>query len=71
MVGPSLSDEEQRIASQRFKIGFVLVVGISAAIIALQVEGSLVQVAVAAVAGTVLGWVLIVYLSHIVPSGRR
>lgn len=71
MVGPSLTDEEQRLASMRFKVAFVLVVGFSAGIIALQAQGSLVQIAVATVAGIVLGWVLILYLASIVPSGGR
>ncbi|SFK82906.1 hypothetical protein SAMN04487950_1309 [Halogranum rubrum] len=71
MVGPSLSDEEHRIASLQFKLGFVLVVGISAGIIALQAQGSLVQIGVAAVAGIVLGWLLLAYLTHIVPSSGR
>jgi membrane protein YdbS with pleckstrin-like domain len=71
MVGPSLTDEEQRVASMRFKIAFVLVVGFSAGIIAFQTQGSLVQVAVATVAGIVLGVLLIVYLASIVPTGGK
>jgi hypothetical protein len=72
MVGPSLTDEEQRLASMRFKIAFVLVVAVSAALTAVQVQASLVQVAVVAVVGALLGWLLIVYLGRIVPSsGRR
>lgn len=71
MVGPSLTDEEQRVASLRLKLGFVLVVGFSAGIIALQAQGSLVQAAVATVGGLIVGWLLLVYLTRIIPSTGR
>ncbi|SEO68208.1 hypothetical protein SAMN04487948_104154 [Halogranum amylolyticum] len=71
MVGPSLTDEEKRSASLQFKLVFVLVVGVSAAVLALQVQGSLVQVAATGVGGLLVGWILIAYLSHIVPSNGR
>ena len=71
MVGPSLTDEEQRVASLRLKLFFVLIVGFSAGVIALQAQGSLVQTAAATVGGLLLGWLLIVYLTRIIPSNGR
>ncbi|SDM45549.1 hypothetical protein SAMN04487949_1721 [Halogranum gelatinilyticum] len=71
MVGPSYTDDERRTASLRLKVGFVLVVGVSAGITALQVQGSLLQAGVFTVVGLLLGWILVVYLSHIVPSTGR
>lgn len=68
MVGPSLTDEEHRAASLRLKLGFVLVVGFSAGVIALQAQGSLIQTAAATAGGLLLGWILVVYLTRIIPS---
>ncbi|WP_416841058.1 hypothetical protein [Haloferax sp. DFSO52] len=64
MVGPSLSDDEAKLASTRLKVGFILLVGISAGFIALAAGATLVQIAIAFVGGTVLGIALTVFLSY-------
>lgn len=71
MVGPSFTDDERRAASLRLKVGFVLVVGVSAGITALQVQGSLLQAGVFTAVGLLLGWILVAYLSHIVSFEGR
>ncbi|KTG27468.1 hypothetical protein [Haloferax profundi] len=64
MVGPSLSDDEMRLASYRLQIGFVLLVGISAGFIALAADAALPQVGIAFAGGTLLGIALLVFLSY-------
>lgn len=67
MVGPSLSEEAQDRSRTRLKAGFVLLVGVSAGMIAVQGGASLPAVLGVVVAGLVLGVVLIAYLSSIAP----
>jgi hypothetical protein len=64
MVGPP-SEEEKRGAMSRLKLGIVVVVGLSAGLITVSGGGSAVQVAVAVVAGLVLGIGLLGYLVSI------
>ncbi|KAB1188110.1 MULTISPECIES: hypothetical protein [Haloferax] len=64
MVGPSLSDDEMRLASSRLRIGFVLLVGVSAGLIAVTADATLPQVGLAFAGGTVLGIALMVFLSY-------
>ncbi|WP_101294948.1 hypothetical protein [Halegenticoccus soli] len=64
MVGPSLTDEERRLANSRLKAGFVALVGLSSGLVALQVEPSLPQLAAAVVGGLLVGWLLVWYLSR-------
>ncbi|ADE02610.1 MULTISPECIES: hypothetical protein [Haloferax] len=62
MVGSSMSDEETRLANNRLKIGFILLVGASAALVAVQAGATLVQAAVALLCGVVIGGLLTWYL---------
>lgn len=75
MVGPSYTEEERRLASLRLKLGFVLLVGASGALVALQVDGSLVQLVGGFVGGLVVGVLLLAFLIHwgkeFNPAGRR
>lgn len=65
MVGPSLSDDEQSSANAQLRLGFILLVGISGGLVALQTGGSLEQIGVFALAGLILGWVLSKFLSSL------
>jgi hypothetical protein len=67
MVGPSLSEEEQEANRTRLKAGFVLLVGVSAGMIAVQGNASLPSVLAVVAAGVGLGVLLVYYLSLIVP----
>ncbi|ELZ99276.1 hypothetical protein [Haloferax sulfurifontis] len=64
MVGSSMSDEETRLANNRLKIGFILLVGVSAALVAVQAGATLLQSAIALVAGLVIGGLLTWYLKR-------
>ena len=64
MVGPSLSDDETRIANNRLKIGFVLLVGGSGGLVAVTAGATLPQIVVAFAGGTILGIALVVFLSY-------
>lgn len=66
MVGPPTA-EERAVSSRRLKAGIVALVGGSSGLIALQGGASLVVVLVAALAGLVLGWLLVWYLVRISP----
>lgn len=67
MVGPSLSEEEQERSRLRLKAGFVLLVGGSAGMIAVQGDASLPIALGVVAAGLLLGVALVVYLSSIAP----
>ncbi|MFC4552807.1 MULTISPECIES: hypothetical protein [Halorussus] len=60
-----MSDEDKTAAMNRLKAAVVLLVGASAALITLSGGGSLLEVAGAAVAGLVVGAILLAYLSWI------
>ncbi|WP_117595072.1 hypothetical protein [Haloprofundus halophilus] len=62
MVGPSLSDDERDAASFRLKLFFVLLVGASGGLIALQVDPTPVELALSILGGLLLGWLLLVFL---------
>lgn len=64
MVGP-MSDEERRIGSQRLYTGFVVLVGVSAGVMALSGGATLVQAAAVAGAGLALGAALLWWLLSI------
>ena len=64
MVGPP-SHEEKRGAMARLKLGIVVIVGLSAGLITLSGGGSVAEVAVAVIAGLLLGAGLLGYLVHI------
>lgn len=65
MVGPSMSEEDRRVASFRLKAGFVLLVGASGGLVALQVDPTLPQLAGAVVGGLLVGYLLVRYLVRI------
>ncbi|WP_313695831.1 hypothetical protein [Halorarum halobium] len=75
MVGPSMTEEDRRLASRRLKGGFVLLVGASAALVSLQADASLVQTAVAVVVALVVGvallWFVLRLLRELQPPERR
>ena len=62
MVGPSTSDDERRSASLRFKVGFVLLVGLSGGLVASSIGASATEVAVVVGTGLVVGVVLMWWL---------
>jgi hypothetical protein len=62
MVGPSLTPEERDVANLRLKVGFVVLVAVSAGLVAVQARASLAGVGVALVGGTLLGLVLLWFL---------
>jgi hypothetical protein len=64
MVGP-MSDEERRAGSQRLYAGFVVLVGASSGLMALSGGATLLQTAVVALAGLVLGVCLTWYLARL------
>ncbi|UPV74735.1 hypothetical protein M0R89_01370 [Halorussus limi] len=64
MVGPA-SQEDKREAMNRLKVAIVLLVGVSAGLVAFSSGGSLLHVAVAVGAGLVLGVALLAYLIRI------
>jgi hypothetical protein len=65
MVGPSMSDRDRENASRQLRIGFVLTVGLSGALVALTVGGSLLEIGVAALGSLLLGAILITYLGRL------
>ncbi|MFB6131218.1 MAG: hypothetical protein ABEJ28_10400 [Salinigranum sp.] len=65
MVGPSLSDEERDQANLRLRVAFVLLVGVSGGLVALQADASPLQLAGAVAAGLVVGAVLLLFLIRI------
>ncbi|EMA45763.1 hypothetical protein [Halococcus saccharolyticus] len=58
MVGP-VSREERLTASRRIKIGFIVLVGLSAGLITLQGDSSLLTFALAVCVGLVVGAVVV------------
>jgi Flp pilus assembly protein TadB len=71
MVGPSITDEERRDANNRLQAGFVLLVGVSGGLVAMQAGASLPQVGVAIVGALVLGGVLLLWLRRWSAQFRR
>ncbi|NEU56133.1 hypothetical protein [Halorussus sp. MSC15.2] len=64
MVSPT-SEEEKREAMARLKATIVVLVGASAGLITLSGGGSLVQIGVAVVVGSVVGTALLAYVLRI------
>jgi hypothetical protein len=62
MVGPSLTDEERDDANRRLRAGFVALVAISGALVALQAGGGVEFVVAGFVGGLLVGAVLLRYL---------
>jgi undecaprenyl pyrophosphate phosphatase UppP len=71
MVGPSITDDERRDANNRLQVGFVLLVGVSAGLVATQAGASLLQTAAAVVGGLLLGGVLLLWLRRWSAQFRR
>ncbi|WP_336025217.1 hypothetical protein [Halobellus salinisoli] len=75
MVGPSLTDEDRDVASKRLKLGFVGLVGISGALIAVQGGGSEAVIAAGFAAGLVVGavllWFLLRWWAEFLPAPRN
>jgi hypothetical protein len=71
MVGPSITDDERQLANRRLQIGFVVLVGVSAGLVALQAGASTLQVGVAVVAGIGLGGALLLWLRRWSAEFRR
>lgn len=65
MVGPSATEEERDESRRRLKAGFVLLVGVSGTLIAIQGGASLPVLAAATLIGLVAGGVLLWYLTWI------
>jgi hypothetical protein len=68
MVGPSMTDEEYESGLMRLRAGFVALVGVSAALVALSSGAGLAVAAAALVGGLALGGALVWYLGWILPS---
>lgn len=75
MVGPSLSEEEHRAANRRLKVGFVLLVAVSAALIAYRADATLVEagvvVAGALVVAAALLWFVLRLVRQMQPENPR
>ncbi|MFB6281899.1 MAG: hypothetical protein ABEH40_07770 [Haloferacaceae archaeon] len=71
MVGPSTTPEERAEASLRLKVGFVLLLGASGALVALQAGGSAVHLGVAAGGGLLLGLALVAFLQRLAEEFYR
>nr|WP_152043376.1 hypothetical protein [Salinigranum salinum] len=71
MVGPSITDDERRVANLRLQIGFVVLVGLSGGLVALQVGASTPQVGLAVVGALVLGGLLLLWLRRWSAEFRR
>ena len=61
MVGP-LSDDQRRSGHRRLQAGFVAFVGVSAGLISLQADPTVLQFLGVVVGGIVLGVALVTYL---------
>lgn len=64
MVGPSLGPDERDAASLRLKVGFVVLVALSAALVALQAQASAVGIGVALGGGLAIGLGLLWFLQR-------
>jgi hypothetical protein len=71
MVGPSITDDERRLANRRLQIGFVVLVGLSGGLVALQAGASTPQIGLAVGGGLVLGGVLLLWLRRWSAQFRR
>jgi lysozyme family protein len=65
MVDSSISDEQRRSFRRRLAGGFVLLVGASAGLVALQAQASAVEIAAAVGVGIAVGGALAWYLARV------
>lgn len=75
MVGPSFSDDERLRTSRRLKVGFVLLIAVSGALVAHQGGGGATLIAASfvgcLVVGAALTWFVARNLRQIQPEGMR
>lgn len=71
MVGPSITDDERRLANTRLQIGFVALVGLSSGLVAVQVDASPLQIGAIVAGGLVLGGLLLLWLRRWAAQFRR
>jgi lysozyme family protein len=71
MVGSSLSDDERRAANKSLRALFILLVGVSAGLVAFSGGATPIQSGVAATAGFVVGGVLLWFLVRMGRQIRR
>lgn len=75
MVGSSVTPEERNRAAWLFKIGFTLLVGLSAGLVSLHVDAGLEFTLAAMLVGTVIGalmtWLLVRNLRQVQPDGLK
>ncbi|ATW86920.1 hypothetical protein halTADL_0098 [Halohasta litchfieldiae] len=64
MVGSSITEDEKTVANRRLKIGFVLLVAGSTALMSLRIDPTLPQVAAAFAVGIGVGVVLLWFVLH-------
>lgn len=73
MVGSSITPEDRSRAAMLFKVGFTLLVGISAGLVSVQVDAgpefTAAAVAVGTVVGAILTWFVVRNLRSIQPDG--
>lgn len=73
MVGSSITPEDRSRAAVLFKVGFTLLVGLSAGLVSLQVDASaeftFAAVAVGTAIGAVMTWFTVRSLRSIQPDG--
>lgn len=66
MVGPSSSAADRRASRRRLTAGFVLLVGVSAGLVALRADPSPLELAAAVAFGTLVGAALVWYVLRLV-----
>lgn len=71
MVGPSNTEAERRDANAQLKAGFVLLVGVSGGLVALQGDATSTQLLAAVAAALVVGVLLVAFLSRVGREFRR
>ena len=71
MVGPSITDDERRLANRRLQLGFVVLVGLSGGLVALQAGASPLGIGAAVAGAAVLGGVLLLWLRRWSAQFRR
>ncbi len=69
MVGPSMSEDDRRTGMNRLRYVFVGMVAASGAMVALQVEASMLYILGGLVGGAVAGALLWAYLVHAFRQG--
>ena len=71
MVGSSLTDDEKTVATKRLKIGFVLLVAGSMALMSLRIDPTPIQLAAAFGIGLGVGGVLLWFVLRILREFRE